>query len=125
MAEHRRRTDENGIMVHERAEDRDAWARLAHTVERYKVLWIVGMVVAGWIGSRIIQPLSAVSVLSAQQVQIITRLDKADMDRRDLADVLKVVVRIQCFQLGANDRAKYNINCADIPLPSIDRRDPP
>jgi hypothetical protein len=119
MTDARQRQDGNGNDIRQRREDRDPWMRLSHALERYKILWIVALGVSAWLGSRIIQPLNQVTVLTAQAERVLNRLDKADEDRTKMDNVVAILVRMQCLQLDDRDRAKINLDCRDIPLPTL------
>lgn len=124
-----RRTDGDGHEIHERVTDRDIWARMSVTADRYKLVWGFWLIVFsafGWVTKSYLEPLRAVTPLQAQTVRIekkidslvIPRLDQADQDRKDIAQVLKVFGKILCAQTSAADRYKYDINCrTDIPAP--------
>ena len=117
--EHRRRTDENGSELHERATDNDAWARLGVFVDHYKIGWAFWIIVVGgfgWVSRNYLQPIASVPVLQAQNAVIITRLDEADRDRKDITRVLSIFGRILCAQTPAVDRYKYDIDCSKLPV---------
>lgn len=117
---HRRRVDENGDTLHERRTDTDAWARLDAWATRYKIAWGFWLILVGvgsWVGSRVVRPLDQVPVIAAGHREIMSRLDSGDQDRAVLQNILLVLVRVQCLQMGRIDRAKLNLDCRDIPFP--------
>ena len=119
MMEHRRRTDENGTSMHERATDNDNWARLDQWASRFKVtwfFWVITLSIAGWIGSRVIQPLNEVPKLAANQQVLFSRLERADSARYEIQVILRILVRITCLNLNAKDRAQLALDCREIPL---------
>jgi hypothetical protein len=113
------RLDLEGQPAHERRTDTDSWARLTSTLERYKVFWLLAFAFGGWLGNRITEPLSAVPVLKAQNQAIMARLDTAEKDRKDIAQVLKIFSKVICAGLSSSDRYKYDIDCKELPLPSV------
>ena len=119
MPEHRRRLDENGNTQHERANDNDNWARLDQWANRFKItwfFWIITLSLAGWIGSRVIQPLNQVAVIATRQQTVIARLDRGDSTRYEIQAILRILVRITCLNLNAKDRAQLALDCREIPL---------
>lgn len=118
-------------MVPVRAEERDRWARLEKFVNHYKLAWAFWLVMSGvatWIGINIIRPLQSVQPLQAQVARqdtamkanfdtVKARLDTAEVDRRDMAQVLKVFGKFICRQMTADERYTYDVNCRDLPTP--------
>ena len=88
-------------------------------LERYKVFWLLAFAFGGWLGTRLTQPLAVVPVLQQQNVAIMARLDTADKDRKDIAQVLKIFGKVICAGLSSSDRYKYDINCQELPLPAV------
>jgi hypothetical protein len=127
----RRRVDDppHIDMAPVREENRDIWARAQSVYDHFKLAWLFWVAFAGlltWAMMNIIQPLQAVPKLQAQSTGIerkidsviVPRLDHADQDRRDIAQVLKVFGKILCAQTTPADRYKYDINCRrDVPAP--------
>lgn len=123
--EHRRRLDENGNSAHERASDIDIWARLSTWGDRYKAVWVFWLLAGGvvtYITKNYLGPLAEVSVVQGQVMDIRASIDTlkrgqeaGTQERRDLANILKIVVRIECLNLPHSDRAKYGIDCSTIP----------
>ena len=119
MPEHRRRSDGDGNTPHERASDNDNWARLDVWASRFKVtwfFWIITLSIAGFIGSRVIQPLNQVPKLASEQQVIVSRLERADSARYEIQVILRILVRITCLNLNAKDRAQLALDCREIPL---------
>jgi hypothetical protein len=126
------RTDGTGHLIQERETDRDIWARLDVVSRRYKLIWgfwLLVLPMVGWVARNYLEPLRSIPSLQVQvedikanvDTVIVPRLDQADQDRKDMAQMLKVFGKILCAQTSASDRYKYDINCrTDIPAP-----DPP
>lgn len=118
------RTDEHGTHECEptRAPDRDFWARLDTIAARYKLVWLFWTVVAtagGWVLRTYLEPLTTIPTLQAQQVRIISRLDRADSADAQRDQILKVFGKIICKQMTADDRYKYDVRCSELPPPEV------
>lgn len=107
MPEHRRTTDDAPEKtVHSRSDDFPKFLRL---IAQYRILWLAGMGMAAWIGSRIVQPLNLVGVNSVAIAKLEKRADAKDSTDKEWRDVLKIVVRVQCATLSEGDKYKYNL----------------
>lgn len=126
----RRVDDPDGIdMAPVREENRDVWAKAQTVYDHFKLAWAFWLGFAAlltWAIINIIEPLQAVPKLQAQSTGIekkidsvvVPRLDQADADRKDMAQILKVFGKILCAQTSPADRYKYDINCRrDVPPP--------
>lgn len=100
-----------------RNQDTDRLAAWNAIYDRYSKLITPGLlVVATWFFAHIWEPIQAFPALEAQSQSIAARMVIADAERGDLKETLKIVVRMQCLQLSAIDRAKIGLSCADIPV---------
>lgn len=108
--------------MHERQTDVDFWAKLGWIVDRFKIAWGFWLIVAagaGWFAKKVVDPLEEIPHMKAQQDSMSLQLKAAEVDRNDMKNVLKIVVKMQCAQTSASDRYKYGIDCAAIPTPDI------
>lgn len=119
-----------------RAEERDVWAKAEAIYNHYKLAWAFWILFAtalAWGIKNIYEPLTAVPALQAQVARqdfvtranfdtVKTRLDKADTDRSDITQVLKVFGKFICIQMTAEDRYKYDVKCGDLPKPEVKTR---
>lgn len=115
-AYHRRVDDPmDAEFLHMRDQDNSKVARYNEIWDRYSklvipILW--GLVI--WFVTKLYPAVNGYPL-------IMDRLDKADQDRAAMTTSLLILIRMQCLQLDAVDRAKINLNCTDIPLPQIDK----
>lgn len=127
-----RADDPPGIdMAPVRAEERDVWARAGRVYEHYKLAWAFWIVFAtslAWGIKNIYEPLATVPALQAQVARqdtvtranfdtVKSRLDAAEVDRRDMAQILKIFGKVLCASTDPLDRYKYDIKCSDLPAP--------
>lgn len=110
-----------------REENRDIWAKAQRVFDHYKLAWAFWLTFStalAWGIVHIKQPLEAVPVLQAQNRVIIQRLDEADQDRKDMAQLLKTFGRILCPMVSPSDRYKYDIDCSKLPAPEPTQKNP-
>lgn len=109
MPEHRRKNDDaQESSVHARAEE-EPTKKFLRTLTQYRILWLVGMGMAAWIGSRIVQPLNQIPIDTADIQELKKRADAKDSTDREWREVVKIVVRVQCNTLSDADKYKYNL----------------
>jgi hypothetical protein len=78
----------------------------------------------GWIGVHIWEPIQSLPEIKKAHEQMvindsISMVDRKQLkqDTKDLQEVIKILVKMQCLQMSAVDRVKIDLNCSDVPLP--------
>ena len=100
-----------------RMEDRDRLASWNAMYDRYSKLFTPAVLVAAtWFVAHVWEPIQAVPQIQAQTKTLIVRDSVAMQERSDMKEALKILVRMQCLQLDAVDRAKIGLDCSAIPL---------
>jgi hypothetical protein len=107
-----RRAGEPGVEYHERNTDNDKLARFNAIWDRYikliiPVLW-GGLI---WIFTQVVPAVKGYPL-------ILQRLEQAEKDRGTINTSVKILIRMQCLNLNAVDRAKIDLDCTQIPLPT-------
>lgn len=106
-----------------RIEDANPWAKAAVFAERYKILWIAGIAVAMWIGTRIIQPLNQITQVANAQATNAAQIDTVksqlsvhDGVHKDLAAAITMLTRISCAKnLTPDEQYAFGVDCAKLP----------
>lgn len=100
-----------------RSGDQDRLARWNGAYDRYSKLVMPAIFVAAtWFVAHVWAPIQAVPEIQAQTLVLIEHDSIASRERGDLNEAMKILVRMQCLQLSAIDRAKIGLDCASIPV---------
>lgn len=86
--------------------------------DRYgRLLMTAATAMGGWIVVNLYDPIKLLPEIQKTHEEIVRDNVILKEDSRDMKDILKILVKMQCIQMDALDRVKINLNCADVPLP--------
>jgi hypothetical protein len=104
-----------------RAEDNDRLASWNATYDRYsKIVSTVLFIAATWFVAHVWNPIQSVPLIQAQVAEMAKSDTAAVRERADMKEALKILVRMQCLQLSAIDRAKIGLDCTAIPIADVE-----
>lgn len=123
-------TDEH--VVEQRSEVRSKWAKVDHFLERFgRLLLALAITLSTWFMSHVVAPLREIpglvqaqaktdTIMRTRQVQIDStfksidkKLERAEIDRSRMVDILAVLASIQCDQFTQRER-RTSILCGKL-----------
>lgn len=119
------RTDERGVPVQERYSDRSRHRKLeAFLEDNWRTIMTLVIAACTWYAANVYGPIKAIPALvqrdssrAVDHSELFHKIETTDKKVDRMEGAILTLSRISCFSLDVADRAKYDINCKDIPLP--------
>lgn len=99
-----------------RKEDRSFWIRSAFFLEKYKLLWFVGVSVLTLFGWQYVSPTERFELLSQQQKATAAQVGREHEDIQDIKKTLKLLVTMQCLDRTKKELALMQIDCHEVEM---------
>lgn len=77
-------------------------------IEKYKVVWLLLTLLAGYFGFQTLTPVQRITALENRQA-------KMDTTMQQVLDGVKLLNRLQCLDRDSRERALIGLDCGNVP----------
>lgn len=94
--------------VRSRVEDRSFWIKSAYMIEKYKVVWLALILLAGYLGFQTLTPVQRITNLEFRQARM-------DTTMQQVLQGVQLLNRLQCLDRDDHERALIGLECKNVP----------